>query len=67
MLTGVEGRFKMGGVELRLGYFRALRARVVSSTVWFVADMLKLTIGGPAGATVEVVTDGCLLEVLGAG
>ena len=45
MLTGVEGRFKIGGVELQLGYLRALRARVVSSAVWFVADMLKLTIG----------------------
>ena len=45
MLTGVEEGFKIGGVELQLGYFRALRARVVSSAVWFVADMLKLTIG----------------------
>ena len=55
MLTGVEG-----GLELQLGNFRALRARVVSSAVWFVADMLKLTIGAT-----QVLA--CLLEVLGAG
>ena len=67
MLMGVEGGLKMGGVELQLGYFRALRARVVFSTVGFVADMLKLTNGVAAGPSVEVATDGCLLGVLTAG
>ena len=33
-------------MELQLRYFRALRSRVVSSAVWFVADMFKVTIGG---------------------
>ena len=66
-LTGVEGGFKMGGVELQLGYFRSLRARVVSSAVWFVVDMLKVTIRVATGVMVEVATDGCLLGVLGAG
>ena len=67
MLTGVEEGVKMGGVELQLGYFRALRARVVSTAVWFVADMLEVAVGAAAGPTVEVATDGCLLGVLVAG
>ena len=37
---------------------------MVSSTIWFVADELKLTAGVAAGPTVEVMTDGCLLGVL---
>ena len=49
MLTGMEG-----GLNLRVGrlhgrYFRALGARVVSSAIWFVADVPKLTIGATAG------------------
>jgi len=38
---------------------------VVSSTIRFVADVPKLTIGAAAGATVEVAADGSLLEWLG--
>ena len=57
----------MGGVELQLGYFRAPRARVVSTAVWFVADMLEVAVGAAAGPTVEVATDGCLLGLLVAG
>ena len=68
MLTGVEGGVKMGGVELQLGYFRALRARVVSTAVWFVVVMLEVeVVGAAAGPTVEVATDGSLLGVLVAG
>ena len=37
---------------------------MVSSTIWFVPDVLKLTAGVAAGPTVEVMTDGCLLGVL---
>jgi len=59
----VEGGLKLGRARLQLGYFRALGARVVSSTIWFVADVLKLTVGAEAGLAVEVVTDGCLLGV----
>ena len=66
-LTGVEGGVKMGWVELQLGYFWALRARVVSTAVWFVADMLEVAVGAATGPTVEVATDGCLLGVLVAG
>ena len=54
----------MGGVELQLGYFRALRARVVSTAVWFVADMLEVAVRAVAGPTVGVATDGCLLGLL---
>ena len=61
------GGVKMGWMELQLGYFWALRARVVSTAVWFVADMLEVTVGVAAGPAVEVVTDGCLLWVLVAG
>ena len=67
MLTGVEGGVKMGGVELQLGYFRALRTRMVSFAVWFIADMPEVTIGAAAGPRLEVATDGCLLGVLSAG
>ena len=66
-LTGVEGGVKMGSVGLQSGYFWALRARVVSTAVWFVADMLEVTVRAVAGPTVEVATDGCLLGVLVAG
>ena len=62
-----RGGVKMGGVELQLGYFRAPRARVVSTAVWFVADMLEVAVGAAAGPTVEVATDGCLLGLLVAG
>lgn len=55
---------KLGRARLQLGYFWALGTRVVSSTIWFVADVLKLTAGVAAGPTVEVMTDGCLLGVL---
>ena len=58
MLTGVEGGLKLRGVGLHRGYFRALGARVVSSAIWFVADVPKLTIGAAAGAAVEVAADG---------
>ena len=51
---------------LVLWCFRALGARVVSSAIWFVADVLKLTIEVGASKPVEVGTDGCLLGVLGA-
>ena len=67
MLTSVEGGVKMGGVELQLGYFRALRAKVVSTVVWFVANMLEVAVGAATGPTVEVATDGCFLGLLVAG
>lgn len=38
---------------------------MVSSAIWFVADVPKLTIGATAGMTVEVAADGSLLELLG--
>lgn len=66
MLMGVEGELKMEGMGLVLGCFRALGARVVSAAIWFVADVLKLTIGVAASMMVEVAADGCLLGVLGA-
>ena len=65
MLTGMEGRLNLRGVGLHGRYFRALGARVVSSAIWFVADVPKLTIGAAAGTTVEVSADGSLLEWLG--
>ena len=37
MLTGVEGGLYLRGVGLHGRFFRALRARVISSTTWFVA------------------------------
>ena len=38
---------------------------MVSSTIWFVADVSKLTIGAAAGTTIEVAADSSLLEKLG--
>ena len=40
---------------------------MITSTVWFVADVLKLAIGAMAGTVVEVAAYGCLLELLEAG
>ena len=37
---------------------------MVSSTIWFVTDVPKLTIGAAAGTTVEVLANGSLLEWL---
>ena len=48
-----------------MGYFRALGARVVSSAIWFVADVLELTVGAVEGPTGEVTTDGSLGAVKG--
>ena len=63
--TGVESGLNLRGEGLHGRYFRALGARVVSSAIWFVADVPKLTIGAAAGTTVEFTTDGSLLECLG--
>lgn len=41
---GLEEGLKLGRERLQLGYFQALGARVVSSEIWFVADLLKLTV-----------------------
>lgn len=41
---GLEEGLKLGRERLQLGYFHALGARVVSSEIWFVADLLKLTV-----------------------
>ena len=49
MLTGVESGFNLRGVGLHALCLRALGARMVSSTIWFVTDVPKLTIGGAAG------------------
>ena len=59
MLMGVEGELMVEGLELELAYFGALGARVVSSTIWFVADVLKKAVRAAAGVTVKVATDGC--------
>ena len=64
MLTGVEGELKLRGVGLHRGYFKALGARVVSSAIWFVADVTKLTIGAAADTVVEVAADVSLPEWL---
>ena len=64
MLTGVESGLNLRGVGLHGRYFRALGARMVSSTIWFVTDVPKLTIGAAAGTTVEVLANGSLLEWL---
>ena len=63
MLTGVESGLNLRGVGLHGRYFRVLGARVISSLIWFVADVSKLTIVA-AGTTVELVGDGSLLEWL---
>ena len=63
--TGVESGLNLTGEGLHGRYFRALRARVVYSAIWFVADVPKLTIGAAAGTTVEVSANGSLLEWLG--
>ena len=65
MLTGVEGGLNLRGAGLNGRYLGALGPRKVSSAIWFVADVPKLTNGAAAGTTVEVVTDGSLLEWLG--
>ena len=65
MLTSAEGGLNLRGVGLHGRCLRALRARMVSSAIWFVADVPKLTIGAAAGTTVEVSADGSLLEWLG--
>lgn len=44
MWMGLEEGLKLGRERLQLGYFQALGARVVSSEIWFVADLLKLTV-----------------------
>ena len=61
MLTGVEGELKLRGVGLHRGYFKALGARVVSSAIWFVADV---TIGAAADTVVEVAAGVSLPEWL---
>ena len=63
-MTGVEGGFIKKEVWLELGYFGALGAGMITSTIWFVADVLKLTIGAAACTTVEVATDAFLSGVL---
>ena len=65
MLTGVKGGFNLRGTWLYALCLRALGARMVSSTIWFVTDVPKLTIGAAAGTTVEVSANGSLLEWLG--
>ena len=65
MLTGVEGGLNLRRARLHGRYLGALAARMVSSTIWFVPDAPKLTIGAAAGTTVEFTTDGSLLECLG--
>ena len=65
MLTGMEGGFNLRGAGLHALCLRALGARMVSSTIWFVTDVPKLTIGAAAGTTVEVSANGSLLEWLG--
>ena len=67
MLTGMEDGLNLGGggVGLHGRYFTPLGARVVSSTIWFVADVPKLTIGASTGTTVKVAADGSMLEWLG--
>ena len=65
MLTGTEGGLNLRGVGLHERCLRGLGARMVSSTIWFVADVPKLTIGAAADTTVEVSADGSLLEWLG--
>ena len=65
MLTGVEGGLNLRRARLHGRYLGALAARMVSSTIWFVPDAPKLTIGEAAGTTVEVAADGSLLEWLG--
>ena len=65
LLTGVEGGLNLRGVGLHGRYFRILGTRVVSSTIWFIADLPKLTIGAAVGTTVEVAADGSLLKWLG--
>ena len=65
MLTGVESGLNLRRAGLHGRYLGALGARVVSSAIWFVADVPKLTIGAAADTTVEVSADGSLLEWLG--
>ena len=65
MLTGVESGLNLKGAGLHGRYLGTLGARMVSSTIWFVTDVPKLTIGAAAGTTVEVSANGSLLEWLG--
>ena len=62
----MEGGLKLSGVGLHRGYLRALGARVVSSAIWFVADVPQVG-GGEVGTgtTVEVMAGGSLLEWMG--
>ena len=62
MLTGMESGLNLREGGLHGRHFGTLGARVVSSAIWFVADVPKLAIGMAAGKTVEVETDGSLLE-----
>ena len=65
MLTGMEGGFNLRGAGLHALCLRALGARMVSSTIWFVTDVSKLTVEAAAGTTVEVSANGSFLEWLG--
>ena len=65
MLTGVESGLNLKGAGLHGRYLGTLGARMVSSTIWFVADVPELTVGAAAGTTIEVTADGSLLEWLG--
>ena len=52
-------RYIAGGGILLLDGFGALPTRVVALAIRFVADVLELTVGASAGATVVVTKDGC--------
>ena len=57
-----RGGLNWGGQDYSWGTFGHWEPRWFP-TIWFVADVLKLTVGAEAGLTVEVTTDGCLLGV----
>ena len=54
MLTGMESGLNLREGGLHGRHFGTLGARVVSSAIWFVANVPKLTIEMAAGKTVEV-------------
>lgn len=60
MWMGLEEGLKLGRERLQLGYFQALGARVVSSEIWFVADLLKLTVRWQARQLTSRQMSACL-------
>ena len=54
---GVVGGLSRGGVKDESDWFRTLEARVISTTLGLIADVLELAVRSAEEAAVEVAAD----------